>query len=312
LARTKHSAKQVLKVAILSALVSVQALHCLPVLAAASSNPGTTLYASTSAQQGLTPGAKEAATLLGILPKVEQLIQMRDARGVEGPITDQEMALKVDVLDRVLRGSLEVRMVSDRIDRELAWAFNGQGMLQGRKQKTLNYLFAANFMQGGILGIVSGPMFLHGLPIAGTDLLLLASSIGLGLSTISFVGIMKSPGKKIDGETTVLANIFQLEQPEPTHRLDTVVKFMHSVPPESTDHKTRVEKLIADWKKGHYLTSMKETHLKKLAVLQPEAGRYKEHLGLIGNRIRMLFDTQWTVEQLDEEMLDILRAVDIN
>jgi len=195
LARTKHSAKQVLKVAILSALVSVQALHCLPVLAAASSNPGTTLYASTSAQQGLTPGAKEAATLLGILPKVEQLIQMRDARGVEGPITDQEMALKVDVLDRVLRGSLEVRMVSDRIDRELAWAFNGQGMLQGRKQKTLNYLFAANFMQGGILGIVSGPMFLHGLPIAGTDLLLLASSIGLGLSTISFVEIMKSPGK---------------------------------------------------------------------------------------------------------------------
>lgn len=308
--------KDLISATLIAALVSMPVIQCSPGLAEISDQPirdsqSKTLYAGTSTEQGLTPGGKEAATLLGILPKVDRLIELRQARGVDSPISDEELGLKVDVLDRVLRGSLEVRMVSDRIDRELSWAFNGEGMLQGKRQKTLNYLFIANFMQGGILGIVSGPMFLHGLPIAGTDLLLLASSIGLGLSTISLIE-MRSPSKKIDGETTVLANVFKLQQPEPQHRLETVVKFMNSVPPDSIDHKTRVESLIADWKKGHYLTSMNETHLKKLAAVQPEANQYKERIRLINNRIRMLFDTQWTVQQLDGELLDIMRAVDIN
>lgn len=259
----------------------------------------------------LTPEAREAATLLGILPKVERLIEIEQAKQSSGGFTDEELALKVAVLDKVLSGSLEVRMVSDRIDREISWAFTGQGNLEARRQRTLNYLFAANFMQGGILGIISGPMFLHGLPIAGTDLLLLASSIGLGLSTISLYE-SKSGTKKIDGETTVLAQVFKVAHEEPPHRLDTVIKFMRSAPPESTDKKTRIETLIASWKKGHYLRKTDEKSLKKVAAVQPEAQKYKENIRLIGDRIRMLFDTQWTVQQLDVGLLDLLRAVNIN
>ncbi len=137
-------------------------------------------------QSALTPGAREAGKLLGILPKVERLMQLNRNRAEGAPYTDEELALKVDVLDKVLGGSLEVRMVSGRIDRELAWSFSSQGMLQARRQKILNYLFTANFMQGGTLGVLSGPAFLHGDPRRGTELLLIASSIGLGLSTVSF------------------------------------------------------------------------------------------------------------------------------
>ena len=78
-------------------------------------------------------------------------------------------------------------MVSDRIDRELAWAYTGKGMLEARRQRNLNFLFTANFLQGGILGTIAGPEFLHGDSRAGTELLLLASAIGLGLSTIALV-----------------------------------------------------------------------------------------------------------------------------
>jgi len=118
--------KGLISATLIVALVSVQLLQCPPGLAEISDPPigdsqSKTLYAGTSTEQGLTPGGKEAATLLGILPKVDRLIELRQARGADSPISDEELGLKVDVLDRVLRGTLEVRMVSDRIDRELSW-----------------------------------------------------------------------------------------------------------------------------------------------------------------------------------------------
>lgn len=109
----------------------------------------------------------------------------------------------------------------------------------------------------------------------------------------------------------MLAHVFKLQPPEPEHRLDTIVKFMNAVPPESLDHKTRIDSLIVGWKQGHYLRSSSETQLKKLAAVQPEAEKYRENIRLIGDRIRMLFDTQWTVQQLDGELLELLRALDI-
>lgn len=297
---------------LLTMIILIQMIPCQPCLADdVFSSSGSQPKAAYIRGTGLSPGAREAATLLGILPKVERLIALRQSKTDDEAMSDEELALKVDVLDKVLGGTLEVRMVSDRIDRELAWAFNGQGMLQGRRQKILNYLFTANFMQGGILGIISGPLFLHGLPIAGTDMLLLASSIGLGLSTLSLIAT-RSPTKRIDGETTVLAHVFNIPHPDPPHRLDTIVKFMNSVPPECTDKKTRIETLMEGWKKGRYLRTTDEKHLKKLAAVQPEAHQYRENIRLISDRIRMLFDTQWTVQQLDGEMLDLMRAIDLN
>jgi hypothetical protein len=304
--------------AIVAAVIGAQSFQCsqaVPAQAAStlSESRAADSYASDTSDSTLTPGALEAATLLGIRSKVERLIALRRERSNQKSdgMSDEELDLRVDILDRVLEGSLEVRMVSDRIDRELAWAFAGQGMLQAKRQRMLNYLFTANFVQSGVFGVVSGPLFLHGLPIAGTEMLLLGSSIGLGLSTITLLET-RSGHKAIDGETTVLASVFQLPQPEPPHRFDTIVKFMHSIPPQSTAGTTRIQSLIDDWKRGHYLRSMSESHLTKLAAVQPAADRYRENIKLISDRIRMLFDTQWTVQQFDGEMLDLMRAMDIN
>jgi hypothetical protein len=270
-------------------------------------------YANNPSAAILSPGAKEAATLLNLTAKIDRLIEIRQARAARGEDTmsDEELALRVEVLDKVMGGCLEVRMVSDRIDRELSWSFTGQGMLQANRQRILNYLFIGNFLQSGVLGVCSGPMFLHGKPVVGTELLLLASSIGLGFSTASVVA-MRSGSKKIDGETTVLAHVFDLPVTDTPHRFDTVRTFMRSVPPGSTTNKTRVQELIDGWKKGHHLRSTNEKNLEKLSVLQPAAQKYRENIGLISTRIRMLFDTQWTVQGLDSELLDLLRATDIN
>ncbi len=152
---------------------------------------------------------------------------------------------------------------------------------------------------------------MHGEPLVGTDLLLLASSIGLALSSVTVLE-SRSGTKKIDGETTVLADVFHMPQPEPMHGTNIILKFLNSVPPQSTDHNTRIASLIDSWKSGHYLRTTKERHLEKLAVLQPQSERYRENIHLLSDRIRMLFDTQNAVQQLDIELLDLLRVAEVN
>jgi len=80
------------------------------------------------------------------------------------------------------------------------------------------------------------------------------------------------------------------------------------VPPNSIEHKTRKEALIEAWKKGQYLKNHSEEHLNKLAVVTPPGTKYREDIKLLGDRIRMLYDVQWTIEQLDAELLELMRA----
>ncbi|MBK7838636.1 MAG: hypothetical protein IPJ49_13345 [Candidatus Obscuribacter sp.] len=260
----------------------------------------------------LSPKAREAAVLLGILPKVERLLEIKRAKadGSANTLTDEELGLKVDILDRVLGGSLEVRMVAGRIDRELAWAYAGHDMLQARRQRNLNMIFTANFMQIGVLGTLSGPYFLRDQAKTGTELLLLASSIGLLFSTLSLIE-SRSGTKKLDGGSTILADVFHIDaNDKPDHRIEIITNYLNAVPPNSADKKTRIDTLVTNWKKGKYLTSESKENLEKLAAVQPAGKRYRENIPLLTKRIRMLFDTQFTIELLHEELLDLLRTVE--
>lgn len=263
----------------------------------------------------LTPGAREAANLLGILPKVEKLMQLKQARsGQENmALSDEELGLKVDVLDRVLGASMEVRMVSGRIDRDLSWAFAGQGMLNAKQQKILNYLFMANFMQIGVLGVLSGPAFLNGRGALGSELLLLASSIGLSLSVLSFAQANIGYKKRVDGDATILTDVYKIQKPATDeHQPKLVIKYLDSVPPNSRDGKTRSQALIEGWKKGKYLRNMNEITLEKLSAVEPAGKKYKIGANEFQKRIRMLFDTQYTIELFHEELLELLRAAEIS
>jgi hypothetical protein len=267
-------------------------------------------FSSTTAPGGpddLSRGAKEAAVLLGIDDEIQRLFQLRAGkeRSDIDSMSNEELSLQVYLLDKITCASLEVRVVSDRIDRELSWSYTNQGAMIAKRQKTLNYLFTMNFMQGGILGTVAGYEAVSGKPWVTDRLLLVASAIGLGLSSASLV-LSKSGNRKIDGGTTVLAQVFELPSFNP-HKTDVIFKFLNAVPPGSADGKTRRQELIEKWTKAHRLAGMKEGYLSKLASIE---GSGKENISLIGHRLRMLHDTQWTIEVFDEELLDLLRAMD--
>jgi hypothetical protein len=90
------------------------------------------------------------------------------------------------------------------------------------------------------------------------------------------------------------------------------MKFLNSVPPQSLSKKTRIENLMDGWQRAHYLRSTSESNLQKMAALESAVGKQRENIRLISDRIRMLFDTQYTVQELDVELLDLLRVADIN
>lgn len=279
------------------------------------SSPVAIAQATAPAQLGLTPGAREAARLLGIERQVDRLIEIRRARGPQSPdsLTDEELALKVDVFDRILGASLEIRMVTGRIDRELGWAYAGLGMMQGKKQRLINNIVTANFMQIGILGVLSGPAFLHGKPTLGTELLLIASCLGLTFSTAAFL-VNRTQGRKpVDGGTTVLADVFHLQKPTPDkHRADIVAAYMNAVPAGSVGNQTRIQELIENWKKGRYLRAQNsEVQLQKLSAIQPADKKLYENIRILNNRVRMLFDTQHMIQTLDADLLELLRATNL-
>ncbi|HEY9773374.1 MAG TPA: hypothetical protein V6C81_06145 [Planktothrix sp.] len=256
----------------------------------------------------LTPAGKEAATLIGVLPEVKKLMQYKQRRTAAdaAEMTDDELAAKVRVLDRVMGASLEVRMVSDRIDRDLSWSFSGKDIIDSRRQRNLNLLFATNFAQSGILGVLSGPVILAGHADQSTELLLIASSIGLLLSSLSFIEAGRG-SKPIDGDTNALADFFNIPDNEgscPT----SVKKFMNSAPPGSKTSATRWQILVEHWKHGSYLRSMDEQNLRKLSSAVPAGTKMRENSALVAARMRMLFDTQSTIEQLDTGLLDVMRA----
>ncbi len=299
-------------------VIFVQAFYPTNVMAEASDVPQTfagryiAAANNPSSPSGLTPAAREAASLLGILPKVERLIQIRNSKTDPDSVpTDEEMDLKVDVLDKVLGASLEVRMITDRIDRELTWSFAIMNMLQSKRQRNLNILFTANFLEAGILGVIAGGYFLKKQDQTGIEILLVSASIGLGLTALSIMG-SRSGKRKIDGKTTILADVFHLPQPEPEHSFGLITRFLNSPQPDSSDNKTRIEILVDNWKEHRFLRKIDEPNLVRLASAQPEARKMKENIGLISTRIHMLSDTQLSVEQLDIGLLELLRATKLD
>lgn len=310
----KPDIKTITRTLVVLVVVFVQAFYPQKIIAETSDVPKTfagryiAQASNPASASGLTPAAREAASLLGILPKVERLIQIRNSKTDPNAIpTDEEMDLKVDVLDKVLGASLEIRMVSDRIDRELSWSFAIMDMLQSKRQRNLNLLFAANFLEAGILGVIASTYFLKKQDQTGIEILLVSASVSLGLSALSIMS-SRSGKRKIDGKTTILADVFHLPQPEPQHTFGLITRFLNSSPPDSTDNKSRMEILVDNWKEKRFLRKLDEPNLVRLASAQPAARKMKENIGLISTRIHMLSDTQLSVEQLDIGLLELLRA----
>ena len=103
---------------------------------------------STNTSSGLTPAAEEAASLLGILPQVERLMQLSKNRTDSQTMSDEELSLRVEVLDKIMGGTLEVRMVAGRIDPRNCMGVFRAGHAPGKTTKDSQLLVCRDVYAG--------------------------------------------------------------------------------------------------------------------------------------------------------------------
>ena len=109
----------------------------------------------------LTPGAKEAADLIGVTPLVDRVLVLKK-QGLTSSTARQMIILKLMLYKRLWAASLDVRKAADRIDKELAHAYDIRDILEGRRGRMINLTNTSNFIQGGTLGSIRTGILMNG------------------------------------------------------------------------------------------------------------------------------------------------------
>lgn len=248
----------------------------------------------------------QVAHFLGIQSQVEELIALKQSNTVN----DRRDELELLVLERLLEGALEVQVASDKVDEELNYNYHVvlSDLLESRA-KWLQYNYDLNFIQSGVMGIVAGGLYLSRFSHAGDRQFVIAGGVGAGLTTLAILQ-MHGFWRKADTGPNSLAAVFKL-QPQPgtsyEYRFSPFVSsFLNSVPPDSTDGKTRCETLNEHWEQRKVTTVnlKREKNLKALANTPPH--RY-DTIKIATNRNVLLHSLKKELESFHGEVLDLLR-----
>jgi hypothetical protein len=273
-------------------------------------------YSINATTSGETPGkisadALEVANLMGILPQVERLRQLKSQSSQQPGVipSDEQMALELFLMEKVFGASLQVRTVADRIDGELAYAYDVRSILTAKRDKALNYNFIANFGQGSALGSTAGGLFLGAQPLAANMCLLSTSGFSILLTLAALK--LQSGGKRVsDSGTNMLAHFLDLNPgPENTFP-DLVWKYLNAVPAGASE--SRRQQTLDHWRAARRLSEKSENAKRAVSAMPTTNVSQKESIGLLTDRTFMLHYVHADVEQLDASLLDLLKYMDMN
>ena len=133
----------------------------------------------------LTPEAEQIANVLGIADDVRSLRGMAATCAGPKTATLEELTLRQQVGDAVMRTSLDVDGVVAQIDYERAQILERQAMLSNARDRTINLLSLANIVAGTGSGIVTNAMqFSNSTALAGVGIGVGGGAAGVLLSLL--------------------------------------------------------------------------------------------------------------------------------
>jgi hypothetical protein len=251
-------------------------------------------------------GTLEAARLLKIEPQLAQLIALERAK--DG--TKEGDELELFILQHTLEGALEAQVASDKVDEELNYNYHVilADLLRDRA-KWLQYNYNLNFLQSGVLGIVAGRLYLSRLSFAGDQQFVVSGSNGTALTLLAMLQ-MRGFWRKVDREPNSLAEVLNLHPSSQYCFSPLVSAFLNSVPPGSTDGKTRSEELNETWRK-YGVTTVDLNRPKNLQALSAMPPLKYDTIKIVSGRIVLLHSLKKELESFQSGMLGILQASDL-
>ena len=246
-------------------------------------------------------GAAEIANLLKLQPCIAELKQLKEADSAGKRTGELELLL----LEKSLRGALEIQVASDKVDEDLYYSYHVvlSDLLQSRA-RWLQKTYDANFLQSGILGIVAGRLYLSRKSYAGDRKFVISGGNGTALTALA-MWQMHGFKRKSDVGPNSLAEILDLNPADDYRFSPFVSKLLNSPPPGSSDGKSRRELLNSRWKEAK-VTTLSLDSAKNLQAVSAMPGHKYDTINVVKNRIALLHSLKKELESFQGEVLELL------
>jgi hypothetical protein len=262
--------------------------------------PVTIASSSPGLNSRLNRPANCAATLLGVQGLLTTDMQL-----------DQNA--KLLITRQVLDGFLSMNADTDIVGHEIDHEYEVLDRMVRQRNRIIQLTNNANFLQLGILGLVSDSLGLSNNSqnvLAGDHITIVSGYLinGLALATILEQRGGFRPSKAVPN---ALNTAFQKDS-QYVKLSPIMVRYLNTVAPISKTNLTRREELIKYWNESKVLSvNVKRDSVVQKLTAEGNAHRWwSESINLINNRITMLFDLRAVLRSSSIGFDELLKAVD--
>lgn len=264
----------------------------------------------------LSPGAKETANLLGIMPFITEYYNLpATERGEEGgTMSLHALTLRQKISDAVMTESLEIDGVLAEIDNEVAKTNELRSVLESKRDRKLAINNLINFVGTASIGIVGSALQLSdSLSKPGTSVGIVASGFSV---VLSFIGIRQQHGGKqpLEFSPNMLAIFFSRTPEFHSDYPEDIWQYLNSVPPTEATGKTRKDSLIKKWADvGRIDLDSKPKTQEKIDLLTTGVSQKRPlTIDVLMDRTAMLDDVRAELSLMKRDLSKLMIAIKIH
>jgi len=253
------------------------------------------------------PSLGSTFALLGIESQAAELIRLNQSSQTENV---RRCQLETFVLYKVLAATLEVRVAINKIHAELNHAHNVVlSHLLARRKRNLQTDFEINFMQKGVFGATAGILYFQNQLKAGNEMFVVAGGIGTLMATVALVHA-HGGRRKCDAPPNSLADFLDLETDSDNRFSPFISKFLNSPDPDLNTGVSRKQACIDSWQRDKLIDLDMRSRANRIEVADMPSLKY-DTIRIARTRLALLHSVKATIESIDYQLLQVLRATEL-
>ena len=265
----------------------------------------------------LTAEALRLANEIGIDSDLEKLLKLSqgpDHSAVQSSNSDllKALLLKQSLTESVVYESFEVRSCLSNLETEIAQADDLQAFLEERRDKVIRLNTIANFISGGVTGIVGGALKIGGVneqSANGID-----TGEGITQTALALLALKQQSGEKkiVEGTPNMLTKLFDINSSHTQRDYPpSVWNYLTSVPENSSTGLTRQQTLMKRWQDLKVINTKASERQRKEAIGHI-TGTHPQpivSIDLLDARSAMLHDVRAVVSEMDHPLLELMQTI---
>jgi len=254
----------------------------------------------------LSASSQQVALELGVVPLIQQLNDLHQQKSADPALELERLRLKQQLTDSVLIGTLQVRDVTARIDRQISLLNRVRGLLEDRRDRAIRLNTLANIFGMGLVNEYGQAGEIPKNELPGEIAELVAGGITMALSGIA---LRQQSGGRISGrpKPNMLAKVFGCPTDQETEYPPLVWNYLNADPDGSGPGQSRINELLGRWQRYKIIGGTKSARDKdQIALLTNTSRSLQVNISLLESQTALLTDLRSEIFQLDRALLDLL------